>query len=124
MTDQSREKYNANHHKELGVPKPVPPSIPAKKISSQSYSAVGNDTVGPALYDPKVNITRRQAPVVNIALSKSKRNTFDNLNARNMPDPAQYDSTGKVPAKQFNAAGNTGNFLSKVPNCKDLKTPN
>jgi hypothetical protein len=55
--DKSRDKYNASKHNDLvNIPKAVPASIPGKKVSSQSYSAVGHDTVGPALYNPKIEL--------------------------------------------------------------------
>jgi len=77
-TDYRREKYDSNKHKELvNIPKPQPPSIPAKKVSHQSYSAVGGDTVGPALYDPKFLFPKHRAPFSNFYLSKQNRRVFE-----------------------------------------------
>ena len=78
MTDNSREKYDSNKHNDLlNIPKAQPPSIPAKKVSSQSYSAVGGDTVGPALYEPRFEFPKRRAPFSNFHLSKQNRKVFE-----------------------------------------------
>lgn len=129
LNDRSREKYNAAVHNDLvNIPKAVPASIPGKKVSAQSYSAVGHDTVGPALYNPKIELQHHRAPIQNFHLSKYQRKVFEptneirnNIPSRENPGPAHYDSIGKIPAKQFNAAGTTSNFLSKVPNCQNVK---
>ena len=37
------------------------------------------------------------------------------------PGPGQYEAINEKAKRAFNAQGNTTNFLSKVPNCKDTK---
>jgi len=45
--------YGSKTHHELAVkPKPVPAGIPARKVAPNAYSGLGQDTVGPALYNP------------------------------------------------------------------------
>lgn len=46
----------------------------------------------------------------------------NNLPPKDNPGPAHYNSVGRAASKQFNATGNTTTFISKVPNCKDIKT--
>lgn len=113
------------------MPRPIPPSIPAKKLSNQCYSAVGTDTVGPALYEPKLNIAKHKAPEPNFHKSKAARKVFEPsieitniLPSKENPGPAHYEKAEKALSKQFNAQGNTTSFLSKVPNCKDTKISN
>jgi hypothetical protein len=55
-TDAKRALYGSKTHKELAViPKPVPAPIPARKTAPNAYSGNGADTVGPAVYDPKLS---------------------------------------------------------------------
>ena len=47
--------YGAKSHSDLVVvPKPVPAPIPARKVASDAYSGIGQDKVGPALYNPNI----------------------------------------------------------------------
>lgn len=95
---------------------------------------MGTDTVGPALYDPKVEFAKRRAPINNFHVSKQNRRVFEPsieitnaLPAKENPGPAHYDSVGKIPPKQFHVETNgsvMAAFISKVPNCENLKIPN
>lgn len=54
MLEKTRQNYNAEKHGDLVVkPQSRAPSIPSKKIPAQAYSGLGQDTVGPAAYNPK-----------------------------------------------------------------------
>ena len=126
-------KYERNRNKGVThIPKSLPPSIPSKKVSTQAYTGNKTDTVGPALYNPKLDMSRVQARQNNFHTSKQTRKVFEpsisitnkTLPPKENPGPTHYDNVDKSQAKQFNAMGNTTNFLSKVPNCKDSKTPN
>ena len=45
--------YSTKQHKDLAVrPSSRAPSIPARKAPLNAYSGRGNDTVGPACYNP------------------------------------------------------------------------
>jgi len=77
-TDAKRAAYGSKVHGDLTViPKAVPNGIPNKKLAPQSYSGNGQDTVGPALYNPKVDITREASREPNFVASKTKRTLFD-----------------------------------------------
>jgi hypothetical protein len=55
-------KYNANRNRGVElIPKSLPPSIPSKKVSAQAYTGTKTDTVGPALYNPKLDNSRHKA---------------------------------------------------------------
>ena len=113
----------------MNKPKQKAPSIPGKKISHNSYSGRGFDTVGPAVYNPNHNIMRHHAPIGDFQTSKEQRKLFEpsiNIENTTLPDkmnpgPGQYEAINENAKRQFNAQGNTCNFLSKVPNCKDTK---
>ena len=52
-TDAKRSLYGAKKHDaQATVPKCGPPGIPGKKIAPNAYSSIGQDCVGPALYNP------------------------------------------------------------------------
>ncbi len=54
MLEKTRQNYNSEKHGDLVVkPQSRAPSIPSKKIPAQAYSGLGQDTVGPAAYNPK-----------------------------------------------------------------------
>jgi len=60
--------------------------------------------------------------------SKIPRKVFEpsklrenDLPSKDIPGPGQYDIQVKD-KKTFNAQGKSAVFLSKVPNCKDIKT--
>ena len=117
------------YHSDLAV-KPVgkAPSIPAKKISSNSYSGNGSDTVGPALYNPNYSNVKQRHPVGDFVTSKQHRKVFEpsiersnNLPSRENPGPGQYQEVEKPKKKEFNAQGESSVFMSRVPNCKDVK---
>jgi len=64
-------RYNSKKHHDLAVkPQGRAPSIPAKKISSNSYSGNGRDTVGPALYNPNHGSVKARHPVGDFVTSK------------------------------------------------------
>ena len=74
------------------------------------YSAVGFDTVGPALYNPNLDANKKVARIGDFHTSKANRRVFEptveitnNLPPKENPGPAHYDSVGKVLSKQFNA---------------------
>jgi hypothetical protein len=118
-TDAKRAAYGSKVHGDLTViPKAVPNGIPNKKLAPQSYSGNGQDTVGPALYNPKVDITREASREPNFVASKTKRTLFDGQQ-RDQPGPGKYDPVLPVDNKMFNSSGNQAIFTSKVPNCAD-----
>ena len=54
LLEKTRQNYNSEKHGDLVVkPQSRAPSIPSKKIPAQAYSGLGQDTVGPAAYNPK-----------------------------------------------------------------------
>lgn len=70
--------YYSKTHKDLAVTaKPVPPPIPAKKVAANAYTGLGQDTVGPALYDPTQDASKPVAPVKNFAKGVAKRALFE-----------------------------------------------
>ena len=52
--ERINSKYQSKRHKDLVVrPTSRAPSIPARKPPTNAYSGLGDDTVGPACYNPK-----------------------------------------------------------------------
>jgi hypothetical protein len=48
-----QEQYDSHKHKDLIIkPQGRAPSIPVKKVPNNAYTGLGNDTVGPACYNP------------------------------------------------------------------------
>mmetsp|Transcript_9990 Transcript_9990/g.15113 ORF Transcript_9990/g.15113 Transcript_9990/m.15113 type:complete len:199 (+) Transcript_9990:258-854(+) len=129
--DKTLLKYKSKEHKDLRViPQSQAPSIPTKKLAQTSYTGRGQDTVGPAAYNPKIPTVKQNAPEFDFATSKIDRKIFEqhNMAHNNMcwaknPGPGVYDFE-KPAAKQFNATGESHTFQSKVPNCKDSKVKN
>jgi hypothetical protein len=101
-TDAKRLKYGEKTHGELAVvPLAVPPPIPSRKVANDAYSGVKQDTVGPALYNPKLDIQKHTAPKVDFVASKSRRTVFEQENrrenilpAKDNPGPGKYDAAG------------------------------
>jgi hypothetical protein len=124
--------YGSKTHNDLVViPKPVPAGIPGRKIAPTAYTGLGQDTVGPALYNPKQDAHKTVAPENNFYASKGKRSLFDPVNRaenefppREIPGPGKYDPLEPANNKQFNSTGNNSIFISKVPNCKEQKIKN
>ena len=91
--------YGSKTHNDLVViPKPVPAGIPGRKIAPTAYTGLGQDTVGPALYNPKQDAHKTVAPENNFYASKGKRSLFDPVNRaenefppREIPGPGKYD---------------------------------
>ena len=80
-TDEKRRVYGSRVHSDiLVVPKPVPVGIPARKIAANAYSGLGQDTVGPALYNPNQDAQRAAARDSDFATSKTKRKIFEPVN--------------------------------------------
>lgn len=112
-TDAKRLKYGEKVHCELTVvPTAVPPPIPSRKIATDAYSGLKNDTVGPALYNPKPEIQKHTAPKFDFVASKSKRAVFEQenrreniLTAKDNPGPGKYDPTELESHKLFNVVG-------------------
>lgn len=46
------------------------PSIPAKKIANNAYSGLGQDTVGPACYNPKESSVKEKHRVADFISNK------------------------------------------------------
>lgn len=131
-TDAKRDLYGSKTHADLAiVPKPGPPGIPGKKMAQHAYTSLGQDTVGPALYNPNQDAHKRVAPINDFASSKTNRKLFEPENkrenvlcSRENPGPGKYDDKTVVTPKNFNSRGQDAIFLSKVPNCKDSKIRN
>lgn len=59
--EKTRQAYNSNKHADLVIkPQSRAPSIPSKKIPNHAYSGLGQDTVGPAAYNPKEDQTKHR----------------------------------------------------------------
>ena len=94
------------------------------------YTGRGHDTVGPALYNPNVDNSKKRAPIGDFQSSKQNRKVFEpTIDIENKqyppkenPGPGQYDHIEHTRQnKTFNSMVNTSIFVSKVPNCKDSK---
>ena len=60
--DASRRNYMSKTHKPEVVPvTAVPAPIPSRKAANNSYTGVKTDTVGPQVYEPKVNLAKHSA---------------------------------------------------------------
>ena len=112
---------------------PKPPSIPSKKVNVNMYTGRGQDTVGPALYNPNQHAHKKRAPVGDFQTSKQTRKVFEptidienkQFPPRENPGPGSYDGQEVAKTKAtFHSQGNNSIFLSKVPNCKDAKIRN
>ncbi len=92
--------YGAKSHSDLVVvPKPVPAPIPARKVAPDAYSGIGQDKVGPALYNPNIGAQKVIAREHNFVASRSKRTVFEQENKientlpnKNNPGPGKYDA--------------------------------
>lgn len=129
--DKRLIKYKSKEHKSLKIiPTPKPNSIPVRKLAQTSYTGRGNDTVGPAGYNPKKKTGR--APEFDFTQSKVERKLWEHQNVKHNtmtspsnPGPGTYDFS-MLEKKNFSANGEYEVFKSKVPNCKDakIKAPN
>jgi hypothetical protein len=100
-------------------------------LAPTAYTYVGQDKVGPALYNPNPDSQKPVAPQINFVASKTKRTLFEPVNKREnelppkeIPGPGKYDPSLPTHYKTYNSTGNASIFLSKVPNCKDAKIKN
>ena len=123
------ENYDKFQHGDLVVrPQPRAPSIPTRKIPQNAYSGLGQDTVGPACYNLKENHVKKRQRTADFITSKIPRKVFEpdktrenNLPAKENPAPGHYEIIGVNDKKNFNAQINSAVFLSKVPNCQNIK---
>jgi phosphoserine aminotransferase len=76
--EQVKEHYNSYKHSDLII-KPVgrAPSIPARKVAQNAYSGLGNDTVGPAGYNPKEDKIRSKQRIADFTSNKISRKVFE-----------------------------------------------
>jgi hypothetical protein len=125
-----KQNYDKHQHSDLIIkPQSRAPSIPAKKIPQNAYSGLGQDTVGPACYNPRENMVKQKISKADFVSSRITRKVFEpnktrenNLPSKENPGPGHYDAAIIVgDKKNFNAQGHSAVFLSKVPNCKDIK---
>ena len=98
--DRSRTKYLSNKHKDqVNKLRPKPASIPSKKVNVNMYTGRGQDTVGPALYNPNMHAAKRRAPIGDFQTSKDQRKVFEptidienkQFPPRENPGPGSYD---------------------------------
>lgn len=131
LLEKTRQAYDDNKHSELVVkPQSRAPSIPSKKVPQTAYSGLGHDTVGPAAYNPSSEQVKTRMMKTDFISSKSQRKVFEpnrmrenTMPSKDNPGPGHYESLNPTEErKDFNAQGQNAIFLSKVPNCKDLKT--
>lgn len=76
----------------------MPVGIPARKLAANAYTYVGQDKVGPALYNPNSDATRAASRDNDFATSKTKRKIFEPVNEREnkqpdaaLPGPGKYE---------------------------------
>jgi len=110
-------KYTKKVHKDLAViPTAKAPGIPSKKLAQTAYTGRGQDTVGPAAYNPKADLTLKNFGETDFAVSKTQRKPFDPSEAlKAMPGPGTHDFV-MIDKKTHNQTGQDCNFTSKVPN--------
>ena len=97
--EKIRQSYNSNQHTDLVIkPQARAPSIPARKLPAQAYTGLGQDTVGPAGYNPKADPVKQRGKNTDFMSSKITRKLFEpnrtkenNLPAKENPGPGQYD---------------------------------
>lgn len=76
--DKGKGKYFSKQHKKPAIaPNVRSASIPAKKVSANSYAGQNGDTVGPALYNPNKFLVKQKAPINDFSTSKLQRKVFD-----------------------------------------------
>ena len=100
--------YDKNQHADLVIkPQARAPSIPAKKISQIAYSGLGQDTVGPACYNPKEKSVKTRHRIPDFTSCKIPRKVFEpnktrenDLPSKENPGPGQYDIGNNM--SQFN----------------------
>lgn len=124
---ETHEKYSKMKHKSMMMaPKPIPPSIPLRKVPPNSYSGRGKDIPGPSNYNPNVDTVKTKHRLADFTKLDKKREIFSNKLLEN-PGPGVYDYKDDIATKTastFNTSGQSPMFLSKVPNCKDTKDDN
>ena len=95
------------------APKPIPPSIPLRKVAPNSYN-------------PNLDTVKIKHGIADFSKLDKKREIFSNKSREN-PGPGAYDYKDDIAAKTvstFNTSGQSPMFLSKVPNWKDTKDDN
>lgn len=71
------KRYNKHVHKKQSlIPAQNPPSIPTKKVPTSGYTGRNQDTVGPAVYNPKFDVTKLKSAQTDFGLDKQKREAF------------------------------------------------
>lgn len=76
--ERTRKAYDSNQHGELVVkPQSRAPSIPSKKVPQTAYTGLKEDTVGPALYNPKESQTKQRDLKADFVSSKVTRKIFE-----------------------------------------------
>lgn len=107
-------------------PKGIPPSIPVKKVPPNSYTGRGKDIPGPSNYNPNLDTVKSRHRVADFTRLNKTREVFS-LSSSENPGPGVYEYKDDIAAKTvttFNQLGQSPMFLSKVPNCKDMKDDN
>lgn len=127
MLLETREKYTNKQHKSMLVQhKPIPPSIPMKKMPPNSHTGRGVDMPGPANYNPNHEFIKTKNRTSDFSKRQKSREIFSNKGA-DLPGPGNYEYRDDIGTKSGNPLNQTGQspmFLSKVPNCKDTKDDN
>lgn len=127
MLLETKEKYCKNTHKSMLVQhKPIPPSIPMKKLQPNSHTGKGIDKPGPSNYNPNHDLVKIKNRTSDFSKKQQSREIFPNKKG-DMPGPGNYEYRDEMAVKSANPLNQTGQspmFLSKVPNCKDTKNDN
>jgi hypothetical protein len=113
MLEKTRQAYDDNKHGDLVVkPQSRAPSIPSKKVPQTAYSGLGQDTVGPAAYNPKSEQVRTRMMKTDFVSSKIQRKVFEpnrmrenNMPSKENPGPGHYEEVNPAAEdrKNFNA---------------------
>lgn len=108
-------------------PKNSKPSIPSKKTFKPIHTGVGADNPGPAGYNPEKKVVLSSARKTDFMKDRQQRRLWENTNSPHNvypdphnPGPGLYDGMKMKHQFDYNYAGNTSSFASKVPVCKEL----
>lgn len=123
--DKTLQKYSKHVHKKNAIiPAQQTPSIPSKKLAQTAYTGRNLDTVGPAVYNPKLSMTKSKTAEHDFSANKIQRRPFDPSDAKKaIPGPGVYEFE-ILGQKNFNSSGQYSVFQSRVPNCKDKPIKN
>lgn len=104
--DSTAQKYGKYTHKQIAViPAQQNPSIPSKKLPATAYSGRNHDSVGPAVYNPKMKMVKSKTAEYDFAANKIQRKPFDPTEAKKaIPGPGNYNFD-IIDAKNFNSSG-------------------